>query len=105
MRVKARDFFAFQPNELDQIISFRTETTFQVSVSGGELEVKSDPFTPNDDGINEEVCFNCENFKLIAPLVKIFDLWGKVVKALRECSAGRKFYWNGPQMGQGKTNH
>ena len=27
--------------------------------------------------------------------MKIFDLRGKVVKVLREYSAGQKFYWNG----------
>lgn len=67
-----------------------------IEVVGGKLEVKSNPFTPNGDGINDDAYFNCEQFKLEDPMIKIFDLRGRFIKQLTHNDlVGKKFRWNG----------
>ena len=67
-----------------------------IDVVDGKLEVKSNPFTPNGDGLNDDAYFNCEQFKLEAPTVKIFDIRGRFIKELTQNDLiGKKFKWDG----------
>ncbi len=59
-----------------------------------KLIVSPNPFTPNDDGINEETVFNFEQFDLEQPSVKIFDIHGRKVRELDQPNNNR-FIWNG----------
>jgi hypothetical protein len=67
-----------------------------IEVHGGKLVVKSNPFTPNDDGINDDACFYCDQFKLENPCIKIFDLRGRFIKELGGNDFyDKKFRWDG----------
>jgi gliding motility-associated-like protein len=59
-----------------------------------ELIVSPNPFTPNDDGFNDESEFNFEQFDVDQPSVKIFDIHGRKVKELDRPS-GKIFTWDG----------
>lgn len=67
-----------------------------IEVDGGKLTVKSNPFTPNEDGINDDACFYCEQFQLENPCIKIFDLRGRFIKELGGSDFyEKKFRWDG----------
>ncbi len=65
-----------------------------VEVLEGELVVRSNPFTPNDDGINDNVTFNFEKLGVIDPILRLFDVSGRVINTIRERS-GYEFIWDG----------
>lgn len=68
----------------------------QIGIEGGHIEVKSNPFTPNGDGINDDAYFKCEEFKLEQPTLKLFDLRGRLVVELTEMDrANKRFKWSG----------
>ncbi|MBD3288317.1 hypothetical protein GF337_05895, partial [candidate division KSB1 bacterium] len=67
-----------------------------IQVEGAELTVKSNPFTPNDDGFNDYADFNFEQFVLEEPSLKIFDIHGKLIREFNERDQqGKRFVWNG----------
>jgi len=65
-----------------------------IEVIEGELIVRSNPFTPNGDGINDEVTFNFEKLGVIDPMLKLFDVSGRMITTIKQRS-GYKFVWNG----------
>ncbi|UCE04987.1 MAG: carboxypeptidase regulatory-like domain-containing protein [bacterium] len=65
-----------------------------IEVLEGELTVRSNPFTPNGDGINDEVTFNFEKLGVINPLLKLFDVSGRAIATITD-RTGYKFVWNG----------
>jgi len=78
------------------------ELTLEVLVGGVDgVAVRSNPFTPNGDGINDNAYFFCEKFILENPYIKIFDLRGRSVRELNpgdisEYQEGeKKFKWDG----------
>ncbi|MCI0494543.1 gliding motility-associated C-terminal domain-containing protein [candidate division KSB1 bacterium] len=61
-----------------------------------ELIVRSNPFTPNDDGFNDEVKFDYEQFDVDEPNLKIFDIHGKRITDSEHMEkVGKAFLWNG----------
>jgi len=70
--------------------------TAEVIIIGGgaKLIVRSNPFTPNDDGFNDEVEFNFEQFQIENPNLKIFDMHGKKVREFDKPN-NKRFMWNG----------
>jgi len=70
--------------------------TAEVIIIGGgaKLIVRSNPFTPNDDGCNDEAVFNFEQFCVENPNLKIFDLHGNKVKDFDKPN-NKRFVWNG----------
>ena len=65
-----------------------------LEVFEGELIVRSNPFTPNDDGINDMVSFNFEKVGVIDPLLKLFDVSGRMILTIKD-RAGYEFIWDG----------
>ncbi len=65
-----------------------------IEVSEGELVVRSNPFTPNDDGINDEVTFNFEKLGVDDPLLKLFDVSGHVINTIKDRN-GYELIWDG----------
>jgi len=65
-----------------------------LEVFEGELVVRSNPFTPNDDGINDKVSFNFEKIGVIDPLLKLFDVAGRMIVTIKD-RAGYEFIWDG----------
>lgn len=65
-----------------------------VEVSEGELIVRSNPFTPNGDGINDDVTFNFEKLGVLEPVLKLFDVSGRMITTIKE-RTGFKFVWDG----------
>ncbi len=68
-------------------------TTYIQAVEGN-LIVRSNPFTPNDDGYNDFVGFDFKQFTLNSPVLKIFDFQGRDIITLKKY-ANSKFVWNG----------
>ncbi len=65
-----------------------------IEIMEGELVVRSNPFTPNDDGINDEVTFNFEKLGVEDPLVKLFDVSGRMINTIKNRS-GYELIWDG----------
>ncbi len=65
-----------------------------IDVYEGELVVRPNPFTPNEDGFNDRVSFNFEKLGVVAPVLKLFDISGRMIKTTRECQ-GYEFLWDG----------
>ena len=68
----------------------------------GDVEISPDPFTPNGDGINDEVCIGFSVFKVYVSVpvwVEIWDLSGRRIRRIerqRETSSGRySIEWEG----------
>lgn len=68
--------------------------TTYIQAIEGELIVRSNPFTPNDDGYNDFVGFDFKQFTLNTPILKIFDFQGRDIITLKKY-ANSKFVWNG----------
>ena len=68
----------------------------------GSLEISTSVFTPNNDGINDEVKIRFVTFKVetAAPQVEIYDIQGRKIAALNETSDGRTrtFTWAGRDL-------
>ena len=69
--------------------------SIMINVGDGKIYVKSNPFTPNGDGINDYAKFDCKEFKLEYPLIKLFDLRGRFIQELTEMNNEQKFQWDG----------
>ncbi len=81
----------------NKIIEFDEENNSAIrviEVFEGEIIVRSNPFTPNGDGINDEVTFNFEQLGVIDPLLKLFDVSGRIIATIRD-RKGYKFIWDG----------
>ncbi|MBN2012384.1 carboxypeptidase regulatory-like domain-containing protein [candidate division KSB1 bacterium] len=65
-----------------------------IRVNEGELRLSSNPFTPNNDGFNDEVEFDFSRFQLSHPSLKVFDMQGRPVITLHTPSAST-FVWDG----------
>ena len=71
------------------------EATIYVIVGGAKITVRSNPFTPNDDGINDEAEFNFEQFDVENPRLKIFNMHGKKVREFEGQNNTHVFLWDG----------
>ena len=67
----------------------------QVEVEGAKLIVRSNPFTPNNDGINDEAVFDFSQFEMEQPKLVIFDIHGKLIKEFTVPTEEGKFRWYG----------
>ncbi len=63
-----------------------------------KLTVRPNPFTPNDDGFNDEVEFNFTGLTLENPTLHIFDVNGVSIY-LTDRHNGKRFTWNGEDEG------
>jgi gliding motility-associated-like protein len=65
-----------------------------IEVTEGELLVRSNPFTPNGDGINDIVTFNFEKLSVSNPSLLLYDVSGRLMLTLSE-RRGYSFVWDG----------
>ena len=65
-----------------------------IDVIEGELIVRSNPFTPNGDGINDIVIFNFEKLSVAEPSLKLYDISGRMIATLKEREK-YKIIWDG----------
>jgi hypothetical protein len=65
-----------------------------VRVEPGELTVRHNPFTPNNDGYNDRVEFDLTELGLNDPRLFIFALDGRKIVTLSDME-GDRMYWNG----------
>ncbi|MDZ7318752.1 MAG: Ig-like domain-containing protein, partial [candidate division KSB1 bacterium] len=68
--------------------------TIPIDVAEGALIVRSNPFTPNGDGINDVVTFNFEQLSVASPSLKLFDVSGRLILTMQQ-SEGYSFVWDG----------
>ncbi|RMD92579.1 MAG: choice-of-anchor D domain-containing protein [Calditrichaeota bacterium] len=66
----------------------------RITVTKGDVVVRPNPFTPNEDGFNDRVVFDFSGLVLIQPQLKIFDLNGVLLNKFTESKNG-KFSWDG----------
>ncbi|MDZ7342076.1 MAG: gliding motility-associated C-terminal domain-containing protein, partial [candidate division KSB1 bacterium] len=59
------------------------------------LTVTPNPFTPNDDGKNDEAVFNFETFQIGGANLKIFDIHGRKIYEQDWASSTKRIRWNG----------
>ncbi len=59
------------------------------------LSVTPNPFTPNDDGTNDEAVFNFETFRIDGANLKIFDIHGHKIYEQEWASSVKRISWNG----------
>ena len=58
------------------------------------MTVRSNPFTPNGDGINDIVTFNFEQLSITDPQLRLYDVSGRMIITLQD-RAGFTIVWNG----------
>ena len=86
-------------NESNEVNNFASTV---INVIEGELVVRSNPFTPNDDGFNDFVGFDFKEFSLNTPILKIFNFQGRRIITLDKYE-NSKFVWNGKDHGGRNT--
>jgi hypothetical protein len=79
-------------NEENNTLTIRTVITL------GQLLVRPNPFTPNDDGRNDEVVFDMVELAVANPELLILDLHGKVLRRLNT-TRGTTMQWDGKDTG------
>ncbi|MDZ7289126.1 MAG: gliding motility-associated C-terminal domain-containing protein [candidate division KSB1 bacterium] len=79
-----------EANNSQKLVIQISQTPAQVS----RLTVRPNPFTPNNDGFNDQVVFDYSNLGLRNPSLQIFDANGVPVWSSHEGLGGR-FTWNG----------
>ncbi len=83
------------PNNLiEESNEKNNQAVLTIDVYEGELVVRPNPFTPNDDGFNDRVSFNFEKLGVIHPILKLFDVSGRMIKTT-SVSQGYEFLWDG----------
>jgi gliding motility-associated-like protein len=84
--------------DLNNAVSEANETNntlrLEFDVQPGQLNVVPNPFTPNNDGFNDNVVFDLHEMVVQAPQLKIFDLKGNLLTTLTNPQAAQ-FTWDG----------
>ncbi|MDZ7375862.1 MAG: gliding motility-associated C-terminal domain-containing protein [candidate division KSB1 bacterium] len=70
------------------------QAVLTIDVYEGEVVVRPNPFTPNDDGFNDRVSFNFEKLGVVAPVLKLFDISGRMINTTT-VTQGYEFLWDG----------
>ncbi|MCA9732143.1 MAG: VCBS repeat-containing protein [Deferribacteres bacterium] len=78
-------------NELDES---NNKMQIELNVDVGNLKVHPNPFSPNDDGINDFVQFDLTELVRTTPYVEIFTVKGNLVTKL-DYSGGNTIQWSG----------
>ncbi|MFQ5709391.1 MAG: CARDB domain-containing protein, partial [bacterium] len=66
----------------------------RLQVTKGDLVVRPNPFTPNNDGFNDRVRFDFGRLVLNQPRLKIFDFNGVLLRTIEQ-PQNRQFLWDG----------
>lgn len=79
---------------IDESNKSNNADTLYVVVTEGEMTVRSNPFTPNGDGINDIVTFNFEQLSITDPQLRLYDVSGRMIITIQE-RVGFTIVWNG----------
>ena len=80
-----------QTQEVDEL---NNTITLTVNVLEPDLIVRPNPFTPNQDGFNDEAVFDFSELVVAQPQLKIFSFKGHLLKTI-ENQQGRAITWDG----------
>ena len=81
-------------NEIEELDETNNTITVEMDVSAGELVVTPNPFTPNNDGTNEEVTIDYSRLVLQNPKLLIYSFEGRLIREITE-STGTTIAWDG----------
>ncbi len=81
-------------NQVQESNEENNDATLLLQVSRAQLIARPNPFTPNQDGFNDEVVFDFSDFSLDGPELKIFSFRGAQLLALQP-GLDKTFRWNG----------
>ena len=85
-------------NQVQESNEDNNEATLLLQVSRAQLVVRPNPFTPNEDGFNDEAVFDFSDFTLAAPELKIFSFRGQRLMTVQP-ALNKTFRWNGKDDG------
>lgn len=80
--------------EIDEVDETNNEITIEFDVGRGDLVVTPNPFTPNNDGMNEEVQIDFARLVLDDPKLLIYSFDGRLIREITE-SEGTLMMWDG----------
>lgn len=81
-------------NDISEDNEQNNNAILRLQVSQARLVVRPNPFTPNQDGFNDQVRFDFSRYTLDQPHLKIFDFNGVLLANLTD-PAGLEFQWDG----------
>lgn len=80
--------------EIDEVDEANNEITVSFEVVRGDLVVTPNPFTPNNDGTNEEVNVDFTSLALNDPTLLIYTFEGALIREVTEAN-GNVLSWDG----------
>jgi len=90
-------FIVDTDEEIEESNTANNQVSRTITVLEGQVNVSPNPFTPNDDGFNDEVRFDFSQLANINNLqVQIFSFNGRLVRTLGDDDlSGSIMFWNG----------
>jgi gliding motility-associated-like protein len=90
-------FFVDSREEIEEIDETNNEISITINVVEGDMKVSPNPFTPNNDGFNDQVRFDFSQLANINnPEIKIFSFNGRLVRTFNpDDFSGGLIPWNG----------
>lgn len=84
-------------NEIEEIDETNNEISITINVVEGEMKVSPNPFTPNNDGFNDQVRFDFSQLANISnPEIRIFSFNGRLVRTFNpDDFSGGLIPWDG----------
>ncbi len=88
-------FVVDSDDEIEESDTTNNEVSITIDIERGRLAVSPNPFTPNNDGFNDDVEFDFEQVGNITnPVIRIFSFNGKLVRTLSALN-GTRMLWDG----------
>ncbi|MBN1351937.1 carboxypeptidase regulatory-like domain-containing protein [candidate division KSB1 bacterium] len=81
-------------DQITELLETNNSKDALIEVIEGQLKVRPNPFTPNNDGYNDDAIFNFEELNLKNPTLKLFNFEGLELRSL-EATSDKSFRWNG----------
>ena len=81
-------------NDVDELDETNNEISIEFDVDRGSLVINPNPFTPNNDGVNEEVQVDYANLDITDPRLLIYSFEGQLIREITE-SNGTNLAWDG----------
>lgn len=81
-------------NQITETDENNNTAILRLQVTAAELVVRPNPFTPNEDGYNDQAVFDFSKLVLTQPQLKIFNFNGALLRTLTE-NRNRAFQWDG----------
>ncbi|WP_340106295.1 FG-GAP-like repeat-containing protein [Rhodohalobacter sp. 8-1] len=86
-------------DEIDESTTENNSISTTIQIQRGSLTISPNPFTPNNDGFNDEVDFDFSRLGTASnPTVRIFSFNGRLVQTLRDLNSG-SIQWDGRDSG------